>query len=100
MKIVIGVREYDDYVQCKKDCTGLLGFTNVQKCTTALSCIVYGATPNTVNDYLCMAKSTAHDTVYKFCRAQNEQDTVRILLQNKARGFPGMLGSIDDMHWA
>jgi hypothetical protein len=27
IKIVVGVQEYDDYFQCKKDCTGLPRFT-------------------------------------------------------------------------
>ena len=29
MKIVFGVREYDDYFMCKKDCTGLWDFSSV-----------------------------------------------------------------------
>jgi hypothetical protein len=36
MKIVQGMREYDDYFKYKKDCTGKWGFTSVQKCATAL----------------------------------------------------------------
>jgi hypothetical protein len=52
MKIVQGVREYDDYFKCKKDCTKNWGFTSVQKCTTALRCIAYGAPPDTSVDYL------------------------------------------------
>jgi hypothetical protein len=52
MKIVQGVREYDDYFKYKKDCTGNWGFISVQKCTTALRCIAYGSPPDTSVDYL------------------------------------------------
>jgi hypothetical protein len=91
MKIAVSVPEYDDYFHCKKECTGLPVFTFVQKCTATLRCIAYGAPPDAVNDYLRMAESTAQHTVNKFyraivgkfgslyLRAQNEQETARIL---------------------
>jgi hypothetical protein len=59
---------------------------------------------------LHMAESRTIDAMYKLCRAAvavfvptylralNEADTARILTQNVARGFPGMLKSIDCMH--
>ncbi|KAK1648806.1 hypothetical protein QYE76_066611 [Lolium multiflorum] len=39
MKIVFGIREYGDYFMIKKDCTGLWGFTSIQKCTAAMRCL-------------------------------------------------------------
>ena len=111
MKIVFGVREYDDYFMSKQDCTGLWGFSSIQKCTAAMRCLAYGAPPDTANDYLRMAESTCSENVYRSCRAviavfggdylraPRADDTARILEQNAAQGFPGMLGSIDYMHW-
>jgi hypothetical protein len=45
MKIVFGIREYDDYFMCKQDCTNLWGFTSIHKCTLAMHCLAYGAPP-------------------------------------------------------
>jgi hypothetical protein len=49
--------------------------------------------------------------MYRFCedviavfdkyylREPNMDDTARLLSINESRGFPGMLGSFDCMHW-
>ncbi|KAK1618039.1 hypothetical protein QYE76_023556 [Lolium multiflorum] len=107
LKIVHGVREYDTYFMAKKDCTGLWGFTSIQKCYAAMRCLAHRAPPDTTNDYLRMAESTCTETLYRFCRAviavfakdylraPRVDDTARILQKNASRGFPGMIGSID-----
>jgi hypothetical protein len=35
-----------------------------------------------------------------YLRARNAEDTARLLKLNSNRGFPGMLGSTDCMHWS
>ncbi|XP_071676932.1 uncharacterized protein [Lolium perenne] len=83
----------------------------LQKCTVTMRLLAYGAPIDTVDDYMCIAESIAIDCLYKFCRAiiavfreiylrsPTAQDTEQILAINAVRGFPGMLGSIDCMHW-
>ena len=107
MNIVHGVRECDEYFELKRDCTGLFGFSSVQKCSVALRCLSYGAPADSLVDYFCMSESIASEASYRFCNAlnavfvptyvrePNAQDTARLMAVAEARGFSGMLGSID-----
>ena len=78
-----------------------------QKVTAALRMLAYGIPADLVDDHLAMGESQAIMCVKRFAvgivqvfgpeylRAPNAEDTARFLEFNKARGFPGMLGSID-----
>jgi hypothetical protein len=105
MKIVLCVREYNDYFMCKPDCTGIYGSSSIQKCTAALWCIAYGAPCDTNEDYLCMPESTCFETVVKFCRAvtevfgkdylraRNEQTLLESWHEMQQEDFTGSLGA-------
>ena len=69
LRIVNSIREFDNYFKCKMDCTGALGFTSIQKCTTAMRMLAYGAPSDSLDDYGRMAESTNIECFYKFCRA-------------------------------
>ena len=64
-----------------------------------------------VDEYMRMSETTCLESMYKFCEAVVQvfgpeylreptvADTQRLLSINESRGWPGMLGSIDCMHW-
>ena len=94
----------DTFFEKKRNCTGLLGHSTLQKMTTALRIMAYGIPADLVGDNIAMAESTAIYCLRRFAkviikcfgelylRAPNAEDTRRLLAINAARGFPGMLG--------
>ena len=110
--IAEGVMRYDRFFKQRRNAAGELGHSTYQKVTAALRMMAYGIPTDLVDDHLVMGESQAIKYVKRFAvavvrvfgeeylRAPNAQDTARLLEFNKARGFPGMLGSIDCMHWS
>ncbi|CAN1163064.1 hypothetical protein LINPERPRIM_LOCUS32461 [Linum perenne] len=112
LRIVEGVTSHDAYFQCKPDCTGRQGLSTLQKCKTAIQMLAYGMSADAVDEYIKIGESTTAKCVKRFVKAinivfgneylrrPNAKDIQRLLHVGEQRGFPGMLGSIDCMHWA
>jgi hypothetical protein len=110
--IAESVMEFDRFFEQRRNAAGELGHSTYQKVTAALRMMAYGIPADLVDDHLAMGESTAILCVRRFAvaivrvfgeeylRAPNAQDTARLLEQNARRGFTGMLGSIDCMHWS
>ena len=100
------------FFQQRRNAAGELGHSTFQKVTAALRMLAYGIPADLVDDHLAMGESQAIMCVKRFAvgivqvfgqeclRSPNVEDAARLLEMNKARGFPGMLGSIDCMHWS
>jgi len=111
VRIMNAVEDHDDYFVQKRNAAGTLGLSCLQKVVAAFRMIAYGVAADATDDYVRIGESTALDSLRRFVRAvvhifgheymrkPNEHDTARLLEIGERRGFPGMLGSIDCMHW-
>ncbi|XP_057779690.1 uncharacterized protein LOC130998275 [Salvia miltiorrhiza] len=103
----------DPYFQQQEDATGRPGFTPLQKCTIAIRMLANGGAADQYDEYLRIAESTSLDCMRRFCavviqrfgteylRRPTPADYQRLMAMHEAKhGFPGMLGSLDCMHWA
>ncbi|XP_048501325.1 uncharacterized protein LOC104908229 [Beta vulgaris subsp. vulgaris] len=101
----------NSFFQQRPDAAGKLGASSLLKCTAAMRLLAYGGAADSVDDYLKISASLARDSLRHFVegvvahfgdeylRKPNEADLRRLLYAAEERGFPGMMGSIDCMHW-
>lgn len=101
----------NEYFWHKPDGLGKWGFHGGHKCIVAMRMLAYGSIADALDDGYAMAESTVLECVKEFARTiiqlyekeylrpPTEAELARILVENEARGFPGMIGSIDCMHW-
>jgi len=99
------------FFQHRRDATGRFGHSPIQKCTAAIRLLAYGYASDAVDEYLRMGETTAMSCLENFTkgiisfvgdeylRAPTATDLRRLLNIGKIRGFPGMIGSLDCMHW-
>lgn len=110
-KIMHDICNYDEYFVQKCDAAGVLGLLPQQKLTAVIRMLAYGASADQVDEIARMGKSTTLESLVRFCdavetlytrdylRRPTPRDLQRLLQKAEARGFPGMIGSIDCMHW-
>jgi hypothetical protein len=103
--------DYDGYFTQTRSASGVLGLHPLQKMTAAMRMLTYGIAADGADEYIRSAEATNLEACKKFVikvcevfgdkylRTPNEEDTARLLAIGEERGFPGMLGSIDYMHW-
>ncbi|XP_048606830.1 uncharacterized protein LOC125583616 [Brassica napus] len=111
MHIVERLSNEVQFFRQKKDGLGRLGLSALQKCTAAIRVLVYGTAADAVDEYLRLGETTTRACVETFVegiinlfgdeylRRPTPADLQRLLDIREHRGFPGMIGSIDCMHW-
>jgi hypothetical protein len=111
VKIVEAYEANSRYFTARRNAASLLGFRPYQKISATMRVIAYGIPADYTDEYLPIGEDTTIKSVRMFAkvmihvfgltylRAPNEEDTIRLMAMNEKRGWPGMLGSIDCMHW-
>ncbi|XP_074277043.1 uncharacterized protein LOC141600698 [Silene latifolia] len=111
MRIVNALSANDRFFQQRAGGNRRPSFSPIQRCTTALRVLAYGTSTDSVDEYLRMSETAVRDSLKLFVegviscfgneylRRPNPQDLGRLLHMGEVRGFPGMLGSFDCMHW-
>nr|XP_017256407.1 PREDICTED: putative nuclease HARBI1 [Daucus carota subsp. sativus] len=111
LRIEEAITAHDTYFIQRIDAVGARGLSSLQKMTAAVRMLAYGTAADAVDDYVRIGESTAIESLKRFVKAvveifgpeylrrPNDADVARLLAENEERGFPGMLGSIDCMHW-
>ena len=105
------VTTHENYFLQKRNALGKLGLHPIQKVASALRMLAYGGAADANDEYIQIAESTSLKSLMRFCEAviaiysaeylrhPTEDGIRRLHGVGEARGFPGMLGSLDCMHW-
>ncbi|XP_071729362.1 uncharacterized protein [Rutidosis leptorrhynchoides] len=97
----------------RQDSRGMWSISPHLKITAALRQLAYGYTPDALDEYLQMSERVGRESLLNFTmciidlyntdylREPSLHDIQRLYeAHERIHGFPGMLGSIDCMHWA
>ena len=111
LRILRTLQQHNNYFVQRRNAANTLGLSGEQKMTAALRMLAYGMSTDSIDEYVRIGESTTIECVKRFCqgvvdifgseylRSPNATDIIRLLRKANQRGFPGMLGSLDSMHW-
>ena len=111
-RLVKEVQQENRYFIQKHNAVGRQGAHPIQKVTAALQMLAYGSSANQLDEWIQLGKSTILEALQQFVVAvikrfgkeylwaPTKEDMKRMLEENRQRGFPGCLGSIDCWHWS
>ncbi|CAH9060404.1 unnamed protein product [Cuscuta epithymum] len=102
---------FDSFFAPKIDAFNQVSLSPQQKLTSAIFMPANGCSANSLDQLCRLGKTTILSCLKKICKAiigiygssylrsPNPDDLHRLLEKASKRGFPGMIGSIDCMHW-
>ncbi|XP_068344035.1 uncharacterized protein [Pyrus communis] len=105
------VQHVNPYFQQKRNKACRPGFSPHQKVTAALRMMAYGSPDDSMDETHDMSEFTCFDTLEQFCDTivqvfkdkylyePNQEDLNWLFSKAEDSGFPGMIGSLDCMHW-
>ncbi|XP_050259469.1 uncharacterized protein LOC126704472 [Quercus robur] len=111
LRIHSRVEATEPYFVQKRNAANTLRLSSLQKMTAAIRMLAYGVSADFMDEYIRIGETTAIKSLKKFVKAvvsifseeylrsPNNNDIARLLAVGQHRGFPGMLGSINCMHW-
>ncbi|XP_057770667.1 uncharacterized protein LOC130990451 [Salvia miltiorrhiza] len=108
LRIVEAITANDEYFQQRPDAIGRQGLSPLVKCTGAIRVLAYGSSTDVVDKFLRMSETVTGTSLIKFVEGViscfgdeylRRPNLARLLYVVEERGFPGIIGSIDCMHW-
>ena len=111
LRIIEALGQNSDYFTQRVDAVNRQGLSPLQKCTAAIRQLATGSGADELDEYLKIGETTAMESMKNFVKGVRDvfggqylrhptmEVTERLLKIGEKRGFPGMFGSIDCMHW-
>ncbi|CAL8155163.1 unnamed protein product [Prunus armeniaca] len=109
--ILNDVVNHEPYFRQKKDRLGRQGLSLEQKLTIVFHMLAWGCSTDAIDEYFRLGESKSLESLRKFCcavkamygqwylKSPNPADLYKLLHKASSRSFPGMLESLDCMHW-